>query len=114
MKPTRTDDAEPPPGLPKAGRTAREQEALSSFLHSPAMGGRAMDLHMIQGLSAALALGPRLISPGLWLRWVWDHEQGTREPAFDDLDQFNTVAGWVMALYNDAAVHLGPAADEDD
>jgi yecA family protein len=92
--------------------TAREQEALSSFMHSPAMGGRAMDVHMIQGLSAALALGPRLISAGLWLRWVWDHEQGTREPAFADIEQFNTVAGWVMALYNDAVLHLGPAADE--
>lgn len=99
--------------MPPAGLSDAERSALSAFLQSPPMGGRAMDVHMIQGLAAALSIGPRLISPALWLRWVWDHEQGMREPAFADIDQFNTVAGSVMALYNDAAMQLGPAADEE-
>lgn len=71
-----------------------------------------MDLHMIQGLAAGLCLGPRQISPALWLPWVWDRENGVQPPAFNDLDQFNTVVGWVMALYNEAAVQLGPTAVE--
>jgi yecA family protein len=98
--------------LPPAGLDPRERETLASFLQSPAMGGRAMDLHMIQGLAAGLCLGPRLISPALWLPWVWDRENGVQPPAFSDLDQFNTVVGWVMALHNEAAELLGPAADE--
>lgn len=77
------------------------------------MGGRAMDLHMIQGLAAGLCLGPRLISPALWLPWVWDRQNGVQPPAFSELDQFNEVVGWVMALYNEAAERLGPAATED-
>jgi len=76
------------------------------------MAGRAMDLHMIQGLAAGLSLGPRLISPALWLPWVWDHEHGVRPPAFTDIDKFNAIAGWVMALYNEAAGQLGPAAND--
>lgn len=98
---------------PRAGLSEREREALSSFLQSPAMGGRAMDVHMIQGLAAGLVLGPRLISPALWLSWVWDREHGVQPPAFIDIDQFNTVAGWVMALYNEAAEQLGPSASDD-
>ena len=97
-------------GLHPAGLDPRERETLASFLQSPALGGRAMDLHMIQGLAAGLCLGPRLISPALWLPWVWDRENGVQPPAFRDLDQFNTVVGWVMALYNEAAERLGPAA----
>ena len=71
-----------------------------------------MDLHMIQGLAAGLCLGPRLISPALWLPWVWDRENGVQPPAFNDLNQFNTVVGWVMAIYNETAERLGPAAAE--
>ena len=43
-------------------------------------------------LAAGLALGPRLISPALWLSWVWDREHGVQAPAFSDIDDFNTVA----------------------
>jgi yecA family protein len=76
------------------------------------MDGRAMDLHMIQGLAAGLCLGPRLISPALWLPWVWDHKNGVHPPAVSDLDQFNAVVGWVMSLYNETVERLGPEATE--
>jgi yecA family protein len=101
------------PTAPRAGLNEREREALSSFLQSPAMGGQAMDVHMIQGLAAGLVLGPRLISPAIWLSWVWDREHGVQAPAFRDINHFNTVAGWVMALYNEAAGQLGPSAPDD-
>lgn len=70
-----------------------------------------MDLDMIQGLAAGLAMGPRMISPAIWLPWVWDRDQGVRSPDFQSIEQFNTVAGWVMAQYNETVAHLGPAAD---
>lgn len=98
---------------PRAGLNEREREALSSFLQSPEMCGRAMDLHTIQGLATGLALGPRWISPALWLSWVWDCESGVQPPAVSDIDHFNTVAGWVMALYNEAAEQLGPSSTDD-
>jgi yecA family protein len=63
-----------------AGLDERERGALSSFLRSSEMGGRAMDVHMVQGLAAGLALGPRTISPALWLSWVWDREHGVQRP----------------------------------
>lgn len=110
MKRSQTAETDTWPTLPRAGLDEHEREALASFLQSPAANGRAMDLHMIQGLAAGLCLGPRLISPALWLPWVWDHEHGVQAPAFSDIDQFNTVAGWVMNLYNEAAEQLGPAA----
>lgn len=104
--------AETRQGLPTAGLALRERQALASFLQSPALGGRAMDLHMIQGLAAGLCLGPRLISPALWLPWVWDRDHGVQPPAVSDLEQFNAVLGWVMSLYNEAAEQLGPTAAE--
>jgi yecA family protein len=101
------------PALPRSGLDTHEREALATFLQSSATGGRAMDLHMIQGLAAGLCLAPRLISPALWLPWVWDHEHGVQPPAFADIEELNTVAGRVMALHNEAAEHLGPAATEE-
>lgn len=68
---------------------------------------------MLQGLSVGLCLGPRMVSPALWLPWVWDHQHGAQQPSFNDLDHFNAVLGWVMALYNEAAERLGPAAQDD-
>jgi hypothetical protein len=47
-----------PPQAPSTGQSKRERIALASFLGSPPMAGRAVDLHMIQGLEVALALSP--------------------------------------------------------
>lgn len=102
-----------PPGALALPLDPRALDALGAFLASPATGGRAMDLHMLQGLAAGLALGPRVISPALWLPWVWDRDHGVQPPAFDSIEQFNTVAAQVMAVYNDAALRLGPAAAEE-
>jgi uncharacterized protein YecA (UPF0149 family) len=71
-----------------------------------------MDLHMVRGLACALALGPRMVSPAIWMGWVWDREQGWRAPEFADLEQANAVMASLMALYNEIALALGPAAEE--
>ncbi len=113
MKRTPAANTGAQPALPSAGLNERETQALMAFLASPATGGQAMDLDMLQGYVAGLVLGPRMISPALWLPWVWDREQGVRPPAFTDPEHFNAVAAWVMAVYNEAAVRLGPAAADD-
>jgi yecA family protein len=91
--------------------TATALRDLDRALARPQMRGRAMDLHGVQGLSAALALGPRMVSPALWMSWVWDREQGHRPTDFADLDDANRVLAALMVTYNDVVAKLGPAAD---
>ncbi len=86
---------------------------LEAVLAAPALAARAMDLHSFEGLACALVLGPRVISPAVWLGWVWDREEGWRAPEFADLEQANATMGALMRAYNEIAQALGPAAAED-
>jgi yecA family protein len=101
----------PPHATAEVGPALR---ALGDWLARPALGGRAMDVHAVQGLSAALALGPRVVSPALWMAWVWDREHGIRSPDFGDLADANAVLAWLMIVYNDVTHALGPAAEADE
>ncbi|MBL8325224.1 MAG: UPF0149 family protein [Rubrivivax sp.] len=98
-----------PPHAP--GEVGPALKALGEWLARPAMAGRAMDVHAVQGLSAALALGPRVVSPALWMAWVWDREHGVRSPDFGDLDDANAVLAALMIVCNDVTHSLGPAAE---
>ncbi|MBL8343640.1 MAG: UPF0149 family protein [Rubrivivax sp.] len=87
--------------------------SLGQALARPAMRAHAMDVHAVQGLSAALALGPRVVSPSLWIARVWDREHGVRPPDFADLDDANSVLASLMIVYNDVTQALGPGADAE-
>jgi yecA family protein len=90
--------------------TPKPGSRLEGFLASGAVASRAMDLHMVRGLACALVLGPRPVSPAVWMGWVWDREQGWRAPEFADLDEANAVMTAQMAVHNEVATALGPAA----
>ncbi len=77
-----------------------ELEAFEDFAASPPMEDYAMDAGTLQGLAAALAIGPRVISPAIWLPWVWDVHCGQRSPSFGSTVQANAVIATVMRQYN--------------
>lgn len=88
-----------------------ELERFDAFVRSPAMEFHAMDVATLNGLSAALAIGPRTISPAIWLPWVWDQHQGRRAPAFDSLDQASALMSLVMRQYNAVVADFDPLRD---
>jgi len=83
-----------------------ELDELQALLSQPALGGRAMDLSMLQGYAAALISGPELVMPSEWLAWVWDAEQGEAEPGFESEEQANRILQLVMRHYNGVAEAL--------
>jgi len=87
----------------KPFRTAPGDDDLRTFddfTASAALQDHAMDASSLQGLAAALAIGPRPVMPSAWLPWVWDRAHGAREPAFGTLEQANAMLAVVMRLYN--------------
>ena len=80
--------------------TDAEFEQYEGFAASPPMEGYAMDASTLQGLAAALAIGPRAISSAIWLPWVWDRHRGRRAPAFATMVEADAVMALVMRQYN--------------
>jgi uncharacterized protein len=77
-----------------------DPRTFDDFTASAAMQDHAMDASSLQGLAAALAIGPRRVMPSAWLPWVWDRARGERSPAFANLEQANAILAVVMRLYN--------------
>lgn len=73
-----------------------ERAGFDGFSASPAMADHAMDASTLQGLATALAIGPRLVAPSLWLPWVWDMHHGQRPPAFASMDEANAMLALVL------------------
>ena len=81
--------------------SARSLEMLEAFLESDAAPPDAMPISVLDGYLTAIAIGPELIMPSVWLPEVW----GGGSPNFADLDEANRVIGAMMARYN--AILLG-------
>ena len=77
-----------------------EFEELDDFLASPAIDASAMDVATLEGFLTAVAIGPRLVQPSEWLRWVWDMEEGEIGPPFEGQEQANHILSLLMRLYN--------------
>ena len=95
----------PPPGQDKGNPTVQglsdaELRDLDDFLADESIESTSMDLAMLDGYLAAIAIGPGLISPSSWLPWVWDHVDGQAEPVFDKTAQANHVLSLLMRHYN--------------
>ena len=69
-----------------------ELEVFDDFLGSPALEGESMDVSMLEGFFATLALSPRVTMPGEWMPWVWDCEHGNVEPEFEGIARCNRMA----------------------
>lgn len=73
---------------------------LDDFLADDSIESTSMDLAMLDGYLAAIAIGPVLIPPSVWLPWVWDHVDGRAEPMFDKSSDANRVLSLLMRHYN--------------
>lgn len=95
----------PPPGHDMRGPNMHglsdaELCELGDFLADESIESTSMDLAMLDGYLAAIAIGPGLIPPSAWLPWVWDHVDGRAEPVFDKSADANRVLSLLMRHYN--------------
>lgn len=95
----------PPPGQDQQaptlyGLSDTELRELDEFLGDESIESTSMDLAMLDGYFAAIAIGPGLIPPSEWLPWIWDHADGRAEPVFGEQAYANRVLSLLMRHYN--------------
>lgn len=95
----------PPPGQhidsPAMGSLSdAELCELDNFLADESIEATSMDLAMLDGYLAAIAIGPGLIPPSAWLPWVWDHVDGRAAPVFEKISDANRGCSLLMRHYN--------------
>lgn len=95
----------PPPGQDKRnptmyGLSDAELSELDDVLADESIESTSMDLAMLDGYLAAIAIGPELVPVSEWLPWVWDHVDGLAEPVFDNASHANRVLSLLMRHYN--------------
>jgi uncharacterized protein len=76
--------------------TADSLSTWLGFWTSPAAPEGAMSPMELDGYLTGVAVSPDLIRPSRWLDMIW----GKNEPAFDSLDQLQTVIAAVMDHHN--------------
>ena len=91
-----------------SGAGSPDLDLLEGWLTSDRAPEDAMDLSELDGFLTAIAIGPELIMPSEWLPVVW----GGEEPAFDDLDEAQTILSLVMARYNEIIAGLQAGGDD--
>ena len=86
----------PTPGQDKRNPTMQglsdaELCELDDFLAAESNELTSMNLAMLDGYLAAIAIGPGLIPPSTWLLWVWDHVYGRTQPVFNKNEQASRI-----------------------
>jgi uncharacterized protein len=76
-----------------------EMDELDSFLLSEATSDDAMMLDCLDGFLTAIASGPVMIKPSLWLPMVWGSLEAD-DPIFDSLAQAERITGLIMRHMN--------------
>lgn len=77
-----------------------ELSTLQAFLDTPGLGDTSMDVAIMEGYFAALAVGPRTVMPSQWMPWIWDMDEGEAQPPFADADEANALIQLVFRQYN--------------
>jgi len=80
--------------------TNEELNQLDDFLAAPSLEESSMDLSMLEGFLAAVAIGPRTVMPSGWIPWVWDMRAGNVSPEFKNMDEANRIMNLLMRNYN--------------
>lgn len=74
--------------------------ALADFLATASATTPCMEMPILEGFLAAIAIGPQLVPPSQWLPWVWDQENGREEPTFNSQEQASRILSLLMRKYN--------------
>lgn len=77
---------------------------LEAILGTPELRDTAMDPAMMEGLFAALVVGPRTVMPSEWIPWIWDRYEGDAQPAFVDDDEANALLQLIFRHYNSVVI----------
>ncbi|WP_317205207.1 UPF0149 family protein [Janthinobacterium sp.] len=77
-----------------------EYAALDALLAAPELGGRAMDVSMLEGFLTAIVISPDLVMPSQWLSWVWDKKEGLADLGQTSAADSQRILGLVMRHYN--------------
>jgi uncharacterized protein len=92
--------------------TESEFEEYEEFLLSDRTPESCMDISTLDGFLTALVSGPGNISPSHWTRYVWDQDDATEEPEFENKEEVQRVLGWFMRHLNGISQTMGADADD--
>lgn len=85
--------------------TTAELERLDAFLRSDAVSEHAMSLLMLNGFLTAVASGPNMLMPSVWLDVVWgEHEEDA--PTFASDDEAKTILTLILRYMNEVNAAL--------
>jgi uncharacterized protein len=84
--------------IPDTPLSNEEIHELDIFLMSDATPDECMDIVALDGFLTALAIGPELVSPSVWLPLVWG---GEKELVFESSAQAGRIFGILMRRFND-------------
>ena len=93
--------------IPETPLSHEEIRELDVFLMSDATPDECMDIVTLDGFLSALAIGPELVPPSVWLPLVWG---GEKEPVFESSAQAERIIGIVMRRFNDIRRMFGESA----
>jgi uncharacterized protein len=93
--------------VPETPLSQEEICELDRFLLSDATPDECMDIVTLDGFLTALAIGPELVPPSVWLPLIWG---GEKEPVFESAAQAGRVIGILMRRFNDICRMFGEKA----
>jgi uncharacterized protein len=93
--------------IPDTPLSNEEIHELDIFLMSDATPDECMDIVALDGFLTALAIGPELVSPSVWLPLVWG---GEKELVFESSAQAGRIFGILMRRFNDICRMFGENA----
>jgi uncharacterized protein len=89
-----------------------EVEELDHFLLYAEGLEESMSISELDGFLTAIVIGPSMVAPSEWIRWVWDMERGERSPEFKDAAQASRIVELLMRHMNGIARTLDEAPQE--
>lgn len=95
--------------IPSAFLTPAEFKELNDFLTSENRADECMDISMVDGFFAAIAVRPDFVKPGVWMPEMWGDPEGA---GFEDLEEAQRILGLVMRYYNEVIRWLREAPEE--
>jgi uncharacterized protein len=93
--------------IPEIPLSQEEIRELDAFLLSDATPDECMDIATLDGFLTALAIGPALVPPSVWLPLVWGRE---KDPVFESAAQAERIIGILLRRFNDICRMFGENA----
>jgi uncharacterized protein len=93
--------------IPETPLSHEEIRELDVFLMSDATPDECMDIVTLDGFLSALAIGPDLVPPSVWLPLIWG---GEKEPVFESSAQAERIIGILMRRFNNICLMFGENA----